>query len=474
MDEIKKQRATAKAQFTRAEKTLKNDLEVDENTLPLVTVERHYKGIMDKWEKIQDIHDEYVASLEDPQPDLLQTEEAWIDELSARFHIIEIATDTYIERRKSANAVAPHPIAATEAPPNVADDEPANPVVGINMANEAPPAAVEQRPTVEAPANIEALPTGVAANANVVKPNVVTEQKPPVPPKPVMTSRLKIQPLSIQHFTGDIRRFSQFKDEFNSLIKPLCAPNQLALALKNHISDDVRYVVDSIGNDFDKIWERLELKYGNTRRLVDAILLDVKNMQVYGDEIADALQMINAVEKAHLDLESLGEEQEMYNSTIISLIEERMSGDMKSEWVKLVAAKRIKSNVKFKLLLELLKNWRYRLEYLDDSTRTASSQQTLHIRTENTNRKQTCWLHKENGDHPIWRCRLFKEKTVDERSQLARDNNACFSCLEVGHNTSNCTKKFRCKIDECNQKHNQLLHKASGSNGLKNPVLPLQ
>ena len=277
-------------------------------------------------------------------------------------------------------------------------------------------------------------------------------------------SRLKIKPLDIQHFAGDIRKFAQFKDEFHSLIKPLCSTNQLALALRNHLTDEVRASVDSVGNDYEKIWKRLESKYGTTRRLVDAILRDVKTMPNEGDDIGNALEMIDIVEKAHLDLEAIGEEQELHNGTIISLIEERMPSEMMSEWVKRVAGEQhLRSQEKFQALLELLINWRYRLEYLNDSIRCTSSI-TLHVQgaTDNNKSKNTCWIHKETGDHPIWRCRVFRAKSVEERIQLTKDNKACVSCLEVGHGPDNCKKNFVCKIDDCNQNHNQLLHKGPG------------
>ena len=123
--------------------------------------------------------------------------------------------------------------------------------------------------------------------------------------------RLKIKPLDVEHFSGDIRKFTRFKEEFNLLIMPSCAPNQLALGLRNHLSEEVRTAVDSVGNDYEKMWKRLELKYGSTRRLVDAILCDVKEMQIEGDEVVDALEMIDVIEKAHLDLESIAEQHKL-------------------------------------------------------------------------------------------------------------------------------------------------------------------
>ena len=571
MADQKQIRALAKGRFTRAEKALKNDIEADENTIPLITIERHQKEYIDWWNKVQDLHDEYVLSLENATEEQLETEEAWLEELATRFTEMELKVDTLVEKRKNVAALSSGEPATLAT--GVTDEGLRNESVETveivetnnvdNERNNATPPADTSEVTEDPPALEELATTtsGAAASGTVTTTTVtaistaantvptakhhhqplplqqqqqpqqpqqihqphsqvtdmgdISEQqkhiinqqqqkldihkqkqilelqlqqlqqveleqqlqqttllpqnKPDITPSDYLSrtqpiSRLKIKPLDIHHFAGDIRKFAQFKDEFNSLIKPLCAPNQLALALRNHLTEDVRAAVDSVGNDYEKIWKRLELKYGNTRRLVEAILRDVKMMQIEGDEIVDALEMIDVVEKAHLDLEAIGEEEELYNATIISLIEERMPTEMRSEWVKRVAGEQhLRSQGKFHALLELLKNWRYRLEYLNDTMR-ATSAITLHIQgaANKNHQKQACWIHKESGDHPIWRCRVFRAKSVDERVQLTKDNHACFTCLEIGHGVDKCNKKFVCKIDDCNQNHNQLLHKGTG------------
>ena len=551
-----KQRSLAKGRFTRAEKVLLKDLEAEENTIPLITIERHLKDFLEKWEKVQDLHDEYVMMLVDPTDDELAAQEEWLDELSERFAALEVQVDSVVERRRKEAVLSESvnkAVAETEEVETAAivEAEAGETVEADTITNNAVPTAdavQEDAPNVVSTDSVDTstlenseqqaqhnqqlqqdqqsqqqqTPQQLQQHQHVqvvdheqhehviqqqqqqllihkqrqvldrqlhqvkqmelqqqqqlqahneltgLMSGSVVDNKENVPSnnqnitQPI--SRLKIKPLDIQHFAGDIRKFAQFKDEFNSLIKPLCAPNQLALALRNHLTGEVRAAVESVGNDYEKMWKRLELKYGSTRRLVEAILRDVKTMQIDGDEIVDALEMIDVVEKAHLDLAAIGEEEELYNATIISLIEERLPSEMMSEWVKCVAGdQHLRSQEKFQTLLKLLKNWRYRLEYLNDSMRSTSAI-TLHIQGDanKSHQKQTCWIHKEAGDHPIWRCRVFRTKTVDERVQLTKDNHACFTCLEVGHGTDKCNRKFVCKIDNCNQNHNQLLHKGAG------------
>ena len=53
--------------------------------------------------------------------------------------------------------------------------------------------------------------------------------------------------------------------------------------------------------------------------------------------------MINIIKKAYRDLENLGEETELFNTTTISIVEQAMPFEMKQEWVKLIASKRLSS-----------------------------------------------------------------------------------------------------------------------------------
>ena len=85
---------------------------------------------------------------------------------------------------------------------------------------------------------------------------------------------------------------------------------------------------------------------------------------VDGDERA-ILNMINLIERAHRDLVLLGLESEISNSTIVSVIKQRMPREIKKGWVKVVTGeKRDKiSKNKFLSLLKLLLQFRERIEY---------------------------------------------------------------------------------------------------------------
>ena len=189
----------------------------------------------------------------------------------------------------------------------------------------------------------------------------------------------------------------------------------------------------------------------------------------------------------------------MHNATTISLIEERLPLNIRHEWVKLVAGEnKITSVEKFTILLKLLTDWRCRLEYASDSIHLIPEQQgrVFYLNQQppqpqleqnmpglmgnhypqpqqvipgapgNRNiKKPRCWHHEAkggSGDHPIWRCRDFQNRSVHERIQLVIMNKACQVCLLQNCPglavPDNCPTSFTCKENGCGMNHNKLLH----------------
>ena len=61
--------------------------------------------------------------------------------------------------------------------------------------------------------------------------------------------------------------------------------------------------------------------------------------------------------------------------------------------------------------------------------------------------------------HYAYFCRVFKEKTVDQRKEFATTNSLCLKCLKPGHAAEQCRNKHTCQV--CGAGHNTLLHGAA-------------
>ena len=294
---------------------------------------------------------------------------------------------------------------------------------------------------------------------------------------------IRIEKLKIAQFEGNIRKYPQFRTEFLNHIHRQCPKDQVAIVLKSYLTPDVREEVESCGEDYHKILSRLDKVYGDPGKLIDAIMFEIKALSSGNNSQSTTLQMIKTVEKAHRDLVQLDAEGELCNSTILSIIEQRMPTTMKQEWVKEVAGKGLDSKGKFIALMKFLENWKDRLEYENDLIRQAPSVSGEVFHTEkagerwdnldsNNNRARECPVHRLDGrpgEHPIWKCREFLSQPVEERIKLAELCKACKVCLTVdcpGSATpTNCRsiRRFKCNIEGCDEKHNRLLHQRKKS-----------
>ena len=66
----------------------------------------------------------------------------------------------------------------------------------------------------------------------------------------------------------------------------------------------------------------------------------------------------------------------------------------------------------------------------------------------------------EESHHPT-KCPTLMSSTIDDRWQIVKEKNLCFSCLDVGHPVSECTFRKTCGVQGCDRWHATLLHEAS-------------
>ena len=99
---------------------------------------------------------------------------------------------------------------------------------------------------------------------------------------------------------------------------------------------------------------RLDHLFGR-RKAVDLILQDIKNIPYSKNDINASIKLINTFELAHWNLTRIHAEDELYNTTVISMIEKRMSYQMKQKWADQIADEtETTGKWKFEMLLKFL------------------------------------------------------------------------------------------------------------------------
>ena len=401
-------RATAKSQFTRAEKRLEEAIK-KAPSIPYQTIERRYEELREKYNAAQQAHDDYVQALLSSKTDTTQAEEEkWIDEITHRYDDIEERVDILLVKMKQDDE------ARSKREIAIKDDE-----------ND---------------------------SSRQFSASITSPQQP--------ANTLQLERIKLEKFNGDIRKYPKFREQFDLYVKPLCTLSQLPFILKSHLSEEVQEEVDNVDDNLDTLWSRLDKKYGNRSKQVDAILADIAKAP-RGDS-KSTLAMIKIVEKAYRDLTRMGRQSEMQNGTILSMIEKKLPEEIRFEWIKCISEEEgDESEMRFDMMLELLQKWRIRIEYDQAAIRKAPEKT---VRTNHATRrsdKEVCWIHTQEK-HPIWVCQAFKTMPVSERVALTKQNKACHACLEVkcpgASDASKCKKKFKCPVDGCKDAHNKLLH----------------
>jgi len=181
-------------------------------------------------------------------------------------------------------------------------------------------------------------------------------------------------------FSGNIRDYPRFKSEFQKHVAPLTtSEDAAAYLLKSCLEKEALEVVKNVNDDLSKMWERLDDRYGRSSKLVDAIMNEIKQLKVVPDRKSVALiDLVNTVESCYLDLVRINMQAEICNSTIVSLIEERLPDTVKTMWYLKVTDTETSINEgnKFTEMLEFMIRHKKAMEYGSSNLR---SDQTAHI-----------------------------------------------------------------------------------------------
>lgn len=149
---------------------------------------------------------------------------------------------------------------------------------------------------------------------------------------------LQLQRIPLPSFNGHMRDYPKFKVYFLKYVHPRIGDNEAAVyvltsCLKGEALDQVKNVDD----DADKVWKCLDEKYGDPCRLADEVMNEIKraNHIVEGEDCS-LIYQVDIIEIGYRDLKQLGVEGEISNSQTVSLIEEKLSHDVKLGWSKKV------------------------------------------------------------------------------------------------------------------------------------------
>ncbi|XP_033122961.1 uncharacterized protein LOC117121760 [Anneissia japonica] len=281
-----------------------------------------------------------------------------------------------------------------------------------------------------------------------------------------MKPTLKLKRMELPVFDGDVKKYSRFKEDFTKFVQPSTHPDQLAFALRQALSRDPLRIIGPVEDEYEKMWLRLDERYGCERKLVEAIINEVENKkEVREGDGKKLIEFIDVVESSYRALVKIKQESEMSNMKVLGEIERKLPDTVFQRWVR----DRIKTEDKkaeeedvIVMLIEFLKTERKRVEYTMETMRSNhSSRQQIPkssaVLAADVQRvpQQLCLIH----DGARHNTEEFSYTHLDVyRVSILKDKRACFCCLKTGHIVARCWKKRPCGKNGCTRVHHPSVH----------------
>ena len=406
MDQSKKNRTVAKSLFTRAYKSVQNSIKLnDEWDLTA----KKFSDLESRYSDVQEKHELYLIEMEGNSEFDAAVEDSWIDDIQASFEEVERLAHHYIKHCKQVNdsqadcevkeGTSMKSVVFTENErfDNLRQFEKSelqNEVKKIenllanteiddltkskllkeyqselkNQLERCKNAQAQYLSTIgrdQVSKEISWTDDVHSIYANITTKLLIAIQQDDgnsaceLKPAQQKLYGLKLQPMPLPKFTGDIREYPRFKDDFKKQVMPSVTETQQSYVLKSCLSDLPLEIVKNVDHSVSEMWRRLDEKYGEPSKVIDAIMKDIKKLKAIKDnDNSKFVHLVDVVERAYRDLKRLNLHNEISNASTVSLIEEKLPYDIKLRWGEMVKGPKFSVEYddvnKFPLLLNFL------------------------------------------------------------------------------------------------------------------------
>ena len=304
----------------------------------------------------------------------------------------------------------------------------------------------------------------------------------------------QLKRVEIPVFHGDKRTYQSWKAAFLACIDNAPAtPEYKLLQLRQYVSGEALQTIESLGHSataYEAAKERLERKYGGRRRQIAVYLEDLDNFkQVRTGNARDLEKLADLLDIAIINLKEAGHFHELGDGSLYNKLQRKLSESMLARYHRWVFENSITEGV------DTLRKW-----VIQEAEFQTIAAETMHGLTgksaNNQNREQSLPRHKTQrtffgesrkdrtvektpchackGRHAILKCRTFTKKSPTERWRIVKRAQLCYRCLSIGHYGNKCPQSRPCGSNGCKELHHRLLHQnamTSTSSGLEQTEL---
>ena len=287
----------------------------------------------------------------------------------------------------------------------------------------------------------------------------------------------QLKRVQIPIFSGDKRTYPNWRAAFQACVDSAPAtPEYKLLQLRQYLSGEALQSIENLGHSavaYDAAKERLDRKFGGKRRQIAVYLEDLENFkQIRPGNAKDLEKFADLLDVAIINLKEAGQNQELGDGSLYNKLQRKLSESMLAQYHRWVFENNITESV------ASLRKWviqeaefqiiasetMHGLKGKPDSQQPTSSfpikrnPRTFfgESKTDCNTDKNSCQVCR--GQHAVWRCRAFSQKTPADRWNIAKRLQLCFRCLGEGHYGKLCPSSRMCGKNGCQENHHRLLH----------------
>ena len=287
----------------------------------------------------------------------------------------------------------------------------------------------------------------------------------------------QLKPVQIPTFSGDKRSYPSWKAAFMACVDraPVTQEYKM-LQLRQNVSGEALIAIENLGFSpaaYEAAKDRLERKYGGKRRQKASFMEDLEQFQQIQSGNAEELeQFADLLDITIINLRVTGEHQDLEDGYLYIQLQRKLPQSLLARYHRWLFENNVPESV-VALHTWVLQESHFQTiasetingltghtsnTHLTQSTPNVVGERTFFIRTGASapQQIQPCKACKEQ--HRIWQCKVFMQKDVSERWNIAKRFQLCYRCLAEGHHGKSCPRSRRCGKNGCHKVHHRRLH----------------
>ena len=153
-------------------------------------------------------------------------------------------------------------------------------------------------------------------------------------PSLALRSSVKTEKMKNPTFSGNIRLFARFKSNFQKIMVPdhPDKDHQAYIIKTSCLQGESKKLVENV-DDIDKIWQRLENRYGSTTEIVNVVIKGIQQFQFSMNQDQSLVSLVDELDKGVQDLTAIGAKHELANAYTVNILQNKLPYQVLTRWL---------------------------------------------------------------------------------------------------------------------------------------------